>query len=258
MSNSIKLFLLSQFFVITSCKSLNSNTTSKFNITETDKFIALRWGTLGAIKNDKIKFYEINKNNTWEITKIPEFSIPKNEGLIPIGLSTIGIISKGTIKFHEYSSNDGIWKTGEYPDFSLSKNEKIISITLGIIGILKEGKITFYRAKDDKWILDTRISNFSVPNEGRLVTLMLDPMGIASIGVIVNDKLQIYNYDDDTWTSREFNLPVLLNNRIVSIGFGSIGIIKGEKIEFYPIGARINGRWYTNNIPDIPDFHLNE
>ncbi|MDN3593513.1 hypothetical protein [Zunongwangia endophytica] len=250
MKNALKIASLSivLFSFILGCKSLQ--------ISSSTNFCVLRWGTLGLIKNKTIQFYEVEEN-AWKPCDLPDFKIPKNDDLLFVGIGEIGVIKDQNISF--YSVNDkGNWAPDTAPDFQLKKQQKVISVGLGTIGVIQNKKIRFYNVKDGVWTkIDDKISDFDLPENVTIVPLMLDPLGIASIGVVDNSDLKIYHFNTKTksWklSNLDFKLPPY--EEIVSVGFGNIGIANSEKIEFFPLEASMNGKLIRDEIPQIPNFN---
>ncbi|WP_417887881.1 hypothetical protein [Zunongwangia sp.] len=249
MKSILQLVFVSLLILITSCKSLNI-------VPKTNKYVGLRWGTLGIVESNTIKFYEIEKNN-WKPITLPDFKIPKNKGLIFVGLGKIGVINHDKITFYS-PSDDGNWGKDTYPNFTIPAKSQITSVGLGTIGVRNNKEIKFYSVRDNEWILNKNITNFKISTDGYLVPLMLDPLGIASIGIIANNKLNLYHYNTETknWELSDLDFSVTVNSEIVSIGFGTIGIGKNNNLKFYPLEAYVNGRLIRKNITKIPDFNI--
>lgn len=250
MKNALKIASLSilLFSFIFGCKSIE--------VSSNTNFCVLRWGTLGIIKNKSIQFYEVEED-AWKPCDLPDFKIPENDDLLFVGVGKIGIIKDQKISF--YAVNDeGNWAQDTAPDFQLENQQKVTSVGLGTIGVIQNKKISFYDLKEGVWTkIDDKISDFDLPENGEIVPLMLDPLGIASIGIVDNSDLKIYHFNTKTksWKLSDLDFKIPPYEEIVSVGFGNIGIANSEKIEFFPLEASMNGKLVRDKIPEIPDFN---
>ncbi|WBL21346.1 hypothetical protein [Zunongwangia sp. HRR-M8] len=249
MNKSLKIISFSILLaaLILSCKTLN--------VASNTNFCVLKWGMLGVIKQDIIRFYEV-EGDQWQQCDTPDFKIPENDDLLFVGVGKIGVIKDQDISFYSVN-NEGNWGKNSTPAFHLKKHQKAMSVGLGTIGIIENKKIRFYDTKEGAWTkIDDKVSDFDLPENGKIVPLMLDPLGIASIGIVNNQDLKIYHYNTNskTWILSDLDFTLPKYDEIVSVGFGNIGIANGEKIKFLPLEAIMNNKLIRDKIPEIPDF----
>jgi hypothetical protein len=217
------------------------------------------YGVLGVSNGREASFYETS-GKKWYGSEYTDFVIPENEGFLSIGLRTIGVIKGGAIQFYDIMDKKN-WKRSDLSDFKIPENDYLISIYMRVIGVVNSGRVEFwvFDKKSKKWVHEeNRLSDFEIPYDGKIIPLMINPLGTASLGIIHNKKLNIFhfNHDSKEWfaSDLDFDLEDKPNRQFVSVGFGSLGVMDGNRIKFYPLELYMNNEIIRGKNSEFVDF----
>jgi hypothetical protein len=229
------------------------------NETDDVKIFTHSYGVLGVSNGREASFYETS-GKKWYNSDYTDFVMPENDDFLSIGLRTIGVIKDGVIQFYDIMDKKN-WKKSDLSDFHIPENDYLISIYMRVIGVVNGREIEFwvFDKESNKWVHDeSRLSDFEIPYDGKIIPLMINPLGTASLGIIHNKKLHIFHFNHDAkeWfaSDLDFDLEDKPNRQFVSVGFGSLGVMDGNRIKFYPLELYINNEIIRGKNSEFVDF----
>lgn len=201
---------------------------------------------VAIIKDNKLDFYDIEKDELVLQSK-NSFTIPKdNNGLFFLDTYTIGVVIRNEVNFYKNENNG--WHLSPDEHLTIPKDiDKIFGFgeyDWKSICILKNDEVTFYRQGDKgNWVKKDKKTLKLMDSVDNVFGL-----GNLSIGVVKNNSVYLYNdlEDHGNW-ELDPNPQISIPKGTDVIGFGqAIGLANNHHLDLYVFNP-VGHKWVKNS-----------
>jgi hypothetical protein len=168
-----------------------------------------------VIINNKVRLYEFN-GVSWAIDSVlPDFALPNGYGSVFGSKRNIGavcVVVNNKVQLYGFGGTSVGWRTDSGADFTLPSGHQSLFGGSDGIGVAVGDKARIYEFKGSSgWVADSRY-DLALPNGYRNVFGAQGDWGWREIGVVVDNKVQFYAFDEDnnSWATDsdwDFILP---------------------------------------------------